>query len=126
MMPPSRRRVFEMGSINAREPDSAPPVTSLCPFRYLVALCIDRSMPIESTGWLSGPANVLSITDNTPAFLHPAAIPRTSTQRSVGLIGDSNQTSFVFGPITRPMSARSSSDTNRRATPNFDSRSSRM
>ncbi len=57
-------------------------------------------MPIESTGWLIGLAKVLSIAEITPAFLHAAATARTSTQRSVGLIGDSNQTIFVFGPIT--------------------------
>ena len=125
-MPPSRRRIFAIGAISACEPDSTPPVTSLCPLRYLVQLCIDRSMPIDSTGWLIGLAKVLSIADSTPAFLHAAATARTSTQRSVGLIGDSNQTIFVFGPITDPTLASSSIETKRCAMPSFGSRSSMM
>ena len=50
MTPPSRRRILPIGAISACDPDSTPPVTSLWPFRYLVQLCIDRSMPIDSTG----------------------------------------------------------------------------
>ena len=52
--------------------------------------------------------------------MHAAATARTSTQRSVGLIGDSNQTIFVFGPITDAGFASSSSDTKRRAMPSFE------
>ena len=40
-----------------------------------------------------------------------------STQRSVGLIGDSNQTIRVRSPMTRSGVASSSSDTNRGVTP---------
>src|SRR6478735_7624381 len=100
MMPPSRRRILLIGAITAALPDNTPPVTSLWPLRYFVTLCIERSTPIERTGWFTGLANVLSIPHNTPAFLHAAVIVRTSRQRSVGLIGDSNHTIFVFGPIT--------------------------
>src|SRR5688572_4977095 len=100
MTPPSSRRIFATGANNSRDPDNTPPVTSLWPLRYLVQLCIDRSMPIDNTGWLIGLAKVLSIADITPALRHAAATARTSTHRSVGLIGDSNHTIFVFGPIT--------------------------
>ena len=67
-----------------------------------------------------GLAKVLSITDSTPAFRQAAATARMSTQRSVGLIGDSNHTIFVCGPITAAGFASSSSDTNRRVMPNFE------
>ena len=83
-------------------------------------------MPIESTGWLIGLAKVLSIAEMTPAFLQAAATARTSTQRSVGLIGDSNHTILVLGPITEAGFARSSSETKRCVMPTFESRSSMM
>jgi len=41
-----------IGSSIARLPESTPAVTSLCPLRYFVALCIEMSTPIDSTGWL--------------------------------------------------------------------------
>ena len=106
-----------IGSSIARDPESTPAVTSLWPFRYFVALCIERSTPIDSTGWLIGDAKVLSATDVTPAALHAAATARTSTQRSVGLMGDSNHTSLVRGPMTLAGSASASSETNRPAMP---------
>jgi len=43
-----------------------------------------------------------------------------STHLSVGLIGDSNHSTRVFGPMNRPASARSSSDAKRAATPKWD------
>ncbi len=46
---------------------TTPPVTSLWPFRYLVALCIARSTPSASGCWLIGLAKVLSITDSDAA-----------------------------------------------------------
>ncbi len=63
---------------------------------------------------------------STPAALHPATTVRMSTQRNVGLIGDSNHTSFVFGPITRPRSLNSSIETKRPLMPIRGSRSSMM
>ena len=83
------------------DPVTTPPVTSLWPFRYFVALCIARSTPSASGCWLIGLAKVLSMTDSTPRARQAAAIRRTSTQRSVGLIGDSNQTIRVRSPMTR-------------------------
>ena len=66
------------------------------PFRYFVALCITRSTPSASGCWLIGLAKVLSITEMTPRARQAAATAAMSTQRSVGLIGDSNQTRRVF------------------------------
>jgi hypothetical protein len=71
-----------------------------------------------------GLANVLSMAEITPAARHASAIVRMSTQRSVGLIGDSNHRTFVFGPMIRSGVASCSSDTNRRATPNRGSKCS--
>ena len=95
MTVPTRRRTFAIGSTSALGPATLPPVTSLWPFRYFVALCIARSTPSASGCWLMGLANVLSMTDSTPRARHAAAIFAMSTQRSVGLIGDSNQTRRV-------------------------------
>src|SRR5687768_16855131 len=97
--PPSSRRIFAIGASTALAPDSTPPVTSLWPLRYFVQLCIDTAMPIDNTGWLMELAKVLSTAEITPAFLHAAATLPTSMHRSVGLIGDSNHTIFVLGPI---------------------------
>jgi hypothetical protein len=38
-MPPTRRRAFSIWPISAWSPARTPAVTSVCPFRYLVALC---------------------------------------------------------------------------------------
>jgi hypothetical protein len=124
MTPPSSRRVLPIGPRSARDPESTPPVTSLWPFKYFVALCIERSTPMASGCWLTGLAKVLSMPESTPAARHAAAIDRMSTQRSVGLIGDSNHTIFVWGPITVAGDANCSSETNRRAMPRPDSRCS--
>jgi hypothetical protein len=48
-----------------------------------------------------------------------------STHRSVGLIGDSNHTSFVAGENSDSGVESSWSETNRVRIPNFDSRSLR-
>ncbi|MNC89087.1 hypothetical protein D3C83_49850 [compost metagenome] len=71
-------------------------------------------------------AKVLSIADNTPASRHAAATARTSTQRSVGLIGDSNHTILVCGPITDAALVSSSIEMKRRVMPSLGSRSSMM
>ena len=47
-------------------PASAPAVTSLWPFRYLVTLCMTRSTPSAIGCWLIGLANVLSMIEMTP------------------------------------------------------------
>ena len=59
----------------------------------------------------------------TPRARHAAATAAMSTQRSVGLIGDSNQTSFVDGEKIDSGWRSSSIDTNRGLMPNFGSRS---
>ena len=113
----------ESGPSDCAGPASAPAVTSLWPFRYFVALCITRSTPSAIGCWLIGLANVLSTTEMTPRARHARATAAMSTQRSVGLIGDSNQTSFVASEKIDSGRASSSSDTNRGWMPNFGSRS---
>ncbi len=86
-----------MRSMSAALPASAPAVTSEWPLMYFVALCITRSTPSAIGCWLTGLANVLSTIASTPRARHAAATAAISTHRSVGLIGDSNQTIFVAG-----------------------------
>ena len=88
-----------------------------------MALCIERSTPSANASWFSGDANVLSSTDSTPRARHAAATVRMSTQRNVGLVGDSNHTTRVRSLKTGPSDASSSSDTKRVVMPNRDSRS---
>ena len=74
---------------------------------------------MASTGWFSGLANVLSATEITPAARHAAATARTSRQRRVGLIGDSNHTIFVAGPMSASGVRNSSRVAKRVRMPNF-------
>ena len=62
-----------IGSMSAWGPVTHPPVTSACPLRYFVALCIARSTPSAIGCWLIGLANVLSSTETTPRARHAAA-----------------------------------------------------
>ena len=71
------------------------------------------STPIEMGCWLSGLAKVLSMIETTLRARQAAAIAAMSTHLSVGLIGDSNQSTFVRSPITRSGCRSSSIDTNR-------------
>ena len=77
---------------------------------------------MASTGWFAGLAKVLSITDSTPAARQAAAIAATSRQRSVGLIGDSNQTMRVFGPMISAGARNWSRVAKRVVMPNFAAR----
>ena len=75
MTVPSSRRAFSIGATQRAPARSrTPPVTSLWPFRYFVALCIARSTPSASGCWLIGLANVLSMTDSTPRARQASAI----------------------------------------------------
>ena len=69
---------------------------------------------------------MLSATDSTPAAVQAAATWRTSMTRSVGLIGDSNQTIRVFGPISLSGARNSSSDAQRVVTPKRAAKPLRM
>ncbi len=80
-------------------------------------------MPSASGCWLIGLANVLSMTEITPRAWQARPTAAMSTQRSVGLIGDSNQTSLVASEIIASGFDSSSSETNRGRMPNFGSRS---
>ena len=65
----------------------------------------------------------LSIAEITPRALHALATAAMSTHRSVGLIGDSNHTSFVLAEKIVSGRASSSSETKRGLMPNFGSKS---
>ena len=64
---PSSLRAGSIAAMRSRAPMIAPAVTSLWPLRYFVTLCITRSTPNASGCWRYGVANVLSMTDVTPA-----------------------------------------------------------
>jgi hypothetical protein len=51
---------------SAVEAMTAPPTTSLCPFKYLVVECITTSAPRESGCCHTGDRNVLSATTKAP------------------------------------------------------------
>ncbi len=87
-----------------------------------MTLCTERSTPIASTGWLMADAKVLSITESTPASRQAVATAPTSMTRSVGLIGDSNHTIFVFGPTSDAGVRNSSSVAKRVVTPKREAR----
>ena len=109
--------------MSACGPASTPAVTSLWPFKYFVALCITTSTPSEIGCWLIGLANVLSMTEVMPRLRQTRATAAMSTHRNVGLMGDSNQTSFVLLVTMRSRLANSSMETNRAVMPNFGKRS---
>jgi hypothetical protein len=88
-----------------------------------VALCITMSTPSAIGSWLTGLANVLSTAEMTLRARQARAIAATSTQRSVGLIGDSNHRSLVAFEMTESGWPRSSIETNRDLIPNFGNRS---
>ena len=71
---------------------TAPPTTSLCPFRYLVVECITRSAPSDSGCCHIGERKVLSTTTKAPTACAASAIARISTTRSKGLLGVSIHT----------------------------------
>jgi hypothetical protein len=74
-----------------------PPTQSLWPFRYFVVECVTTSKPRSSGRWKYGVMNVLSQTETSFRFLHTSATPARSTSLSIGLVGVSTHTIFVFG-----------------------------
>ena len=58
-----------------------PPITSLCPARYLAAECSTRSAPSASACWFTGVAKVESITTVAPLGRHSSATRATSITR---------------------------------------------
>ncbi len=81
------------------------------------------STPSDNGCWLIGLAKVLSTTEMTPRARQAFATAAMSMQRSVGLIGDSNQTNLVASVMTASGVRKSSIDTNRDRIPNLGSRS---
>ena len=68
---------------------------------YFVVECVTRSAPRSSGCWRYGLANVLSTTATAFALCASAAIAAMSMTLSIGLVGDSIQTSFVLFVIAR-------------------------
>ena len=87
-----------------------PASTSECPPKYFVAECTTRSTPRSRARWIGGGAKVPSKIVVAPAALAAATTARTSTTRSVGLIGDSKTTSFAGRCSCQSKPGRSSAE----------------
>ena len=92
---------------SSRRSTSAPATTSLWPFRYLVIECATMSNPSSSGRWKNGVAKVLSQTEITERLRQFCASAARSQIFSIGLVGVSTQSSFVFGR-NAPSTARAS------------------
>ena len=77
------------------DPATAPATTSLCPFRYLVALLIATSAPCSSGRKLIGLAKVASTSRARPNSLAIWATGTISTSRMSGLVGVSTKMARV-------------------------------
>ena len=77
----------------------APAITSEWPPIYFVKLWQAISAPSNKGFVLTGVEKVLSTTSNTPVPLRAFAIFLISKHLSVGLVGVSNQQTFVYGLI---------------------------
>ena len=107
----ARRRPRSAGTGAARASASslvmtAPPTTSEWPFRYLVVEWTTTSTPSSSGRWKNGRRE--GVVDDRHRAVRPARSPRRaarSTSLSIGLVGVSTQTSFVFGR-ERPLDVR--------------------
>ena len=82
-------------SMNDADPATAPAITSLCPFRYLVALVMTTSAPCSIGRRLIGLAKVASTRRASPNSLVTCAIGPRSSTRSVGLVGVSTKIARV-------------------------------
>jgi hypothetical protein len=92
-------------------PASTPADTSVCPLRYLVALCHTTSIPSSAGREFSGVAKVLSANVITSCARARSATAFRSVIRRSGLLGDSSRISRVFG-----VSARSNASGSRWST----------
>ena len=90
---------------SSRTATTTPPTLSLWPFRYLVVLCVTRSAPNSIGRCTYGLANVLSTTTATPRVWAASEAAARSVSRSVGFVGVSRNSIFVFGPIAAAISA---------------------
>ncbi|MNI62854.1 hypothetical protein D3C73_1181890 [compost metagenome] len=94
-----------------------PPTMSEWPLRYLVAECSTRSAPSSSGRCSIGEAKVLSTTTIRPWRLAMAATAAMSTIFSIGLVGVSIHTIFVFDVIDASNAARSVRSTKLKSSP---------
>mmetsp|Transcript_2805 Transcript_2805/g.6258 ORF Transcript_2805/g.6258 Transcript_2805/m.6258 type:complete len:319 (+) Transcript_2805:350-1306(+) len=99
---PAARRCFAMRAqmgVSAKEEDatSAPPTTSECPFRYLVAECMTTCAPSVIGCESAGVAAVLSTASTAPISSAISAMAAISVTPHVGFAGDSTQISLVLG-----------------------------
>ena len=82
-------------STNDVEPATAPAMTSLWPFRYLVALVMAMSAPCSSGRKLIGLAKVASTSSARPNSRATCATGARSTTRMSGLVGVSTKMARV-------------------------------
>ena len=102
MTPPSSRRVLPIGASSARDARQHPAgdvAVTVEVLRGALHRQVDaqgQRLLIDRTG-----EGIVDARQHVRRRGTPAATARMSTQRSVGLIGDSNHTSLVLGPMTR-------------------------
>ena len=80
---------------------TAPPITSLWPFRYLVVEWITASAPHSIGRWSAGDMKVLSATTSAPARLACRQTASRSVIRSSGLLGVSTRDQLRAGSESR-------------------------
>ena len=91
---------------------TAPPTTSLWPFRYLVVECTTRSAPKASGCCQPGDRKVLSTTTSAPQAWARALTAAMSVMRSSGLLGVSIHTSAAGCDRAAASAASSPKSTN--------------
>ena len=118
-MPALRMTGTNFSSTIAFGPQMAPAMTRPCPSRYFVPEWMIRSAPSAIGFCRAGEQKQLSTASNAPlpcAISASAAMSQTSVS---GLVGDSANSSFVFGLIASRHCATSVCETNVVSTPNF-------
>ncbi len=119
LMPALRITGTKRSLTSASLPQMAPAITRPWPSRYLVPEWMTRSAPYSIGRCSAGEQKQLSTASQAPPFFaiaDKAAMSHTSVS---GLVGDSANSSRVFGLIARCHSATSVCETKVVSTPNF-------
>ena len=100
-------------------PQIAPAMTRPCPSRYLVPEWMIRSAPYSTGRCSAGVQKQLSTASSAPASRAIAESARMSHTSVSGLVGDSANSSFVFGLTAACQAATSVCETKVVSTPNL-------
>jgi hypothetical protein len=103
--------------ISAFEVKNTPPTTSLCPLKYFVLEWTTASAPSASGSWKYGVANVLSTTNQAPAWCAIWAAAAMSVMCISGFVGVSTRIIRVDSRISASMHFRSRVSTKVNSSP---------